>query len=287
MPNPVNPLMDQSGNSLNTSKTGTWTLLKNKQVFQTQRGTSDAPPGPKAQNGEGWIFDPDPGQDQKQGEKIAGFDQSLYNRQGPSLTAQDASQLAAARGQQTNALGLMQNYASGNGPSVSEAQTYGNLGSNIAAMNAASQGPSGPANAMATGYGAGVRASFAGAGQRSQEQAGLMQAYGQGAGKLGASDIAQFGTDTQQLGRAGQLAAQQGILNAQTIFGVNQQEANNQEALAAYQQGLWQQQQQQKSQQMGMEMQAINAGMGAMKSYGSDERMKKDVQRGGLMGAYK
>jgi hypothetical protein len=161
---------------------------------------------------------------------------AILGRNSPGIAQTDQGGIMNARAQQEQALGMMQQSAMGNGPSVAQAQTYGNMGANIASMNAASQGRGGPAQAMSTGANAMNNTAMQGGMARSNEQAGLMSMYGQNAAGLNANDVTQYGTDLQQMSRARDIATQQGIMNAQTVYGMNQQQESADLAKQSFQQ---------------------------------------------------
>lgn len=205
----------------------------------------------------------------------------LMGRKGPQLTAQDTTGLQNARANQQSSLGLMQQAAMGQAPSIAQAQTYGAMGNNIAAMNAASQGRGGAAQAMAQGGGLMNNTAMQGAMSRSNEQAGYLNQYGQNTASLRGNDISQYGADTQQYLRGLGLSSQQGILNAQTNMQMQQQEMQNEINAASMRQAVAQQWQQKRNNDNQTAQQAATGYAKAMEGgmSASDSRLKTDVRR--------
>lgn len=172
--------------------------------------------------------------EQSQLAAMQNFDSSINNRAAPGVAQSDQGGIMNARAQQEQALGLMQRSAMGQGPSVAQAQTYGQMGSGIAAMNAAGQSRGGPAQAMGIG-GSSLNSMSAQGGQaRAQEQAGLMNMYGKNAAGLNQADVGQYGMDLKQLGDTRGIGDQQSVLNAQTVYGANQQDMTGQLARQSF-----------------------------------------------------
>lgn len=216
-------------------------------------------------SGTHWESNPQLQAEYNQAKQAAQADNQLMSRVGPAIAQTDQANTMQARGNQEQALGMMRNAAMGNGPSVAQAQTYGNMGGGIAAMNAASQGRgANVAGQMGTGSQNMSGMAMQGANARSQEQAGLMGQYGKAAAGLNASDIGQYGMDLEQMNRARGLANQQAMLNANTAFGQNQMDMNQNLAKQAYLQGSNQLNQQAKNQATQQMFSGIGTGLGLM-----------------------
>lgn len=269
----------------NDSKNGTgaWTGI----TQQPGDGPGPTPQQANAANGSPFLdpnYYPDAANDDaaKRAVMVGNKSAQLMGRAAPQLVAGDTSGLTQARNNQEQSLGLMRNAAMGQVPSIAQAQTYGAMGSNIAAMNAASQG--GPA-AGAMNQGAGIMNNTAGQGAmaRSGEQAWYMSQYGQATGGLQKNDIGQYGSDTEQYLRGLGLGTQQGILNANTVFGLQGQEMQNEIGHAAAAQQAQAQNQQQKNQDVQQGLTTAGTVVGAAAAAMSDRRVKTGIRRG-IMG---
>lgn len=204
-------------------------------------------------------------QEQQQAQNAAKQDNQLMSRIGPAISQTDQGNQMQSRAAQEQALGMMRNAAQGNGPSVAQAQTYGNMGGGIAAMNAAAQGRGANVGGQIASGAQGMSTmSNQGAMGRSQEQNGLMNQYGKAAAGLNASDIGQYGMDLEQLNRARGLANQQAMLNANTTFGQNNLDMNQNLAKQAYLQQSGQLQRAAQNQATNQLIGGIGTGLGLM-----------------------
>lgn len=209
---------------------------------------------------------------------------NILNRPAPTLndTSPYADQLAAARANQMQSLGLLRNSAMGQGPSYANAQSAIALGQGLGRLGMTQPNALAARQNLMAGNQALGQAVAEGGLARGKEMGAALGAYGTGAQAVRGGDLAGQQAAQQQIGRQQALALQAGKSNQGLVQGLEGLDmdwnlAQSKDAQDWY--NLWLQKNSAQADQNMKETQAAIQTMAAAAAMAaSDRRVKKAVR---------